>query len=66
MNEYHKIQTVFKRDIQSKGKTLIEGQWTLPEFEYLASNIWAFTEKVDGTNIPRHAQRWPHHVRWQD
>lgn len=51
MNEYHKIQTIFKRDMQNKGKTLLEGQWTLPEFEYLASNIWAFTEKVDGTNI---------------
>ena len=47
MNEYHKIQTVFKRD----GKRLIDGQWTLPEFEYLAGNQWTYTEKVDGTNI---------------
>ncbi len=51
MNEYHKIQTVFKRDMESKGKTLLEGQWTLPEFEFLAGNQWVFTEKVDGTNI---------------
>jgi len=51
MNEYHKIQTVFKRDMQKNGKTLLEGQWTLPEFEYLAGNQWVFTEKVDGTNI---------------
>lgn len=51
MNEYHKIQTVFKRDMENKGKTLLEGQWTLPEFEYLAGNQWVFTEKVDGTNI---------------
>ena len=51
MNEYHKIQTVFKRDMQKNGKTLLEGQWTLPEFEYLAGNKWVFTEKVDGTNI---------------
>lgn len=51
MNEYHKIQTVFKRDMTNKGKTLLEGQWTLPEFEYLAGNQWVFTEKVDGTNI---------------
>ena len=51
MNEYHKIQTVFKRDMASKHKTLLEGQWTLPEFEYLAFNKWVFTEKVDGTNI---------------
>lgn len=51
MNEYHKIQTVFKRDMERKGKTLLEGQWTLPEFEFLAGNQWVFTEKVDGTNI---------------
>ena len=51
MNEYHKIQTVFKRDMQKNGKTLLEGQWTLPEFEYLAGNRWVFTEKIDGTNI---------------
>lgn len=51
MSEYHKIQSIFKRDMTSRQKTLIEGQWTLPEFEYLANNIWTFTEKVDGTNI---------------
>lgn len=51
MTEYHKIQSIFKRDMQSRQKTLIEGAWTLPEFEYLAENEWTFTEKVDGTNI---------------
>lgn len=51
MSEYHKIQTLYKRDMSSKRKTLLEGQWTLPEFEYLADNLWTFTEKVDGTNI---------------
>lgn len=51
MSEYHKIQSIFKRDMTSKRKTLIEGDWTLPEFEYLANNVWVFTEKVDGTNI---------------
>lgn len=51
MSEYHKIQSIFKRDMTSKRKTLMEGQWTLPEFEYLANNTWVFTEKVDGTNI---------------
>jgi hypothetical protein len=49
--EYHKIQTMFKRDPDNKHKTLLEGEWTLPEFEYLAGNIWTFTEKVDGMNI---------------
>lgn len=51
MNEYHKIQTMFKRDMVNNGKTLLEGQWTLPEFKFLALNAWVFTEKVDGTNI---------------
>lgn len=51
MKEYHKIQTVFKRDMANKGKSLLVGQWTMPEFEYLATNEWIFTEKVDGTNI---------------
>jgi hypothetical protein len=51
MTEYHKIQSIFKRDMTSKRKTLIEGEWTLPEFEYLASNAWTFTENMDGTNI---------------
>jgi ATP-dependent RNA circularization protein (DNA/RNA ligase family) len=51
MEEYHKIQTVFFRDLESKHKYLLEGQWALPEFEYLAKNKWVFTEKVDGTNI---------------
>jgi hypothetical protein len=30
---------------------LIIGDWTHPEFEFLANNVWVFTEKVDGTNI---------------
>ena len=51
MKTYHKIQTVYKRDPENKFKTLLEGEYSLPEFEYLANNKWAFTEKVDGTNI---------------
>jgi len=51
MSEYHKIQTVYKRDPATKHKTLLEGEFSLPEFEYLKNNAWAFTEKVDGTNI---------------
>ena len=51
MIEYHKIQTVYKRDPSTNYKTLLEGEWSLPEFEYLSNNIWTFTEKVDGTNI---------------
>ena len=51
MHKYPKIQTVYLRDPENKYKTLLEGQWALPEFEYLKDNTWVFTEKVDGTNI---------------
>jgi len=51
METYHKIQTVFKRDPATKYKTLLMGEWALPEFEYLCCNPWVFTEKIDGTNI---------------
>lgn len=51
MKEYHKIQTVFKRDPENKFKTLLYDKYSLPEFEYLKDNEWIFTEKVDGTNI---------------
>jgi len=51
MNTYHKIQTVFKRDPETNFKTLLEDEYSMPEFEYLKDNTWIFTEKVDGTNI---------------
>lgn len=51
MTEYHKIQTVLKRDPATKMRTLLEGEYSLPELEYLADNAWDLTEKVDGTNI---------------
>lgn len=51
MEEYHKIKTVFKRDPDTKHKTLLEGEFSLPEFEYMQHNDWVFTEKLDGTNI---------------
>jgi len=50
MKEYHKIQTVYMRDPATNHRTLLEGQYSLPEFEYLKGNQWVFTEKVDGTN----------------
>lgn len=49
--EYHKIQTVYLRNPDDNFKTLLEGEFALPEFKYLALNRWVFTEKVDGTNI---------------
>lgn len=51
MEEYPKIQTVFLRNPETKFKTLLEGKFALPEFEYLQNNLWYFTEKVNGTNI---------------
>jgi ATP-dependent RNA circularization protein (DNA/RNA ligase family) len=48
MEKYHKIQTLFKRDEAGK---IIEGDWSLEEFEYLQNNKWIYTEKIDGTNI---------------
>lgn len=51
MTEYHKIQSIWKRDPETKYKNFIEGAWALPEIGYLANTTWVFTEKVDGTNI---------------
>lgn len=48
--KYPKIQSIFKRDPEDM-KHFLLGQYTTPEFEYLANNEWIFTEKVDGTNI---------------
>ena len=54
MQEYHEIQTIFLRDPDTKYRTLLEGQFALPEFEYLQNNPWVWTEKVNGTNIRVH------------
>lgn len=51
MKEYHKIDSVFKRDPATNNKTFIMGDWANDAFGYLADNEWVFTEKVDGTNI---------------
>lgn len=47
-DEYHKINAPYKRD---KKGVMLQGDWCMPELEYLADNEWEFTEKVDGTNI---------------
>ncbi len=49
MEEYHKIQTLFKRD--EKTKKLIEGEFTDRTVEFIKDLKWQFTEKIDGTNI---------------
>lgn len=48
---YHKIDSVYKRDPATKNKSFLIGQFARPEFDYLALNEWVGTEKVDGTNI---------------
>ena len=53
MIEYHKIDTIFERDMEGS-KKLIEGKFRSKAVEYLAENEWIFTEKIDGTNIRVH------------
>lgn len=48
--EYHKIETLFERDVNGN-KKLIEGKYRNSSMDYLKNNTWVFTEKVDGTNI---------------
>lgn len=49
--EYHKINSVFKRDPENRNKTFLIGQYADPVFEYLQDSAWVGTEKIDGTNI---------------
>lgn len=58
MKEYHKIETLFKRNMAGD-KKLVEGEFRNPAIEYLKDNKWSFTEKVDGTNIRVH---WDGHT----
>lgn len=48
---YPKIQTLYERDERN---VIIPGEWSVPEFGYLADAPWRWTEKVDGTNIRLH------------
>ena len=54
MIPYHKIQTVYLRDPETKFKTLLEGQFATDAIAYLADREWLWTEKIDGTNIRVH------------
>ena len=51
MKEYHKINSIYKRDMSKPNKPFILGDWAEPEFAYLQNNEWEWTEKIDGTNI---------------
>lgn len=48
MDEYTKINTIWKRDDRGR---IIEGDYATPEFAYLSGAHWEWTEKVDGTNV---------------
>jgi ATP-dependent RNA circularization protein (DNA/RNA ligase family) len=50
MIQYHKIESVFKRDPETNFATFLD-EFTNPTFEALAHIGWVGTEKVDGTNI---------------
>ena len=50
MKEYHKIETVFNRDIEGS-KKLIEGDYRNESIRFIKDLPWEFTEKIDGTNI---------------
>ena len=53
MRTYEKIETVFCRDTDGT-KRLILNDFRNPTIEYLKDNVWAFAEKIDGTNIRVH------------
>ena len=53
MKEYHKIETVFNRDIDGT-KKLIEGDFRSETLEYLKDCTFVWTSKVDGTNTRVH------------
>lgn len=50
MQEYHKINTLYKRDIEGT-KKLIEGEYRDPTLEFLKDLKWIWTEKIHGANV---------------
>jgi len=50
MEEYIKIDTIYKRDIEGT-KKLLDGEFRNPAVEFVKNDEWVWTEKVDGTNI---------------
>ena len=50
MKEYHKIETLYKRDMDGT-KKLIIGDFRNPAIEMIKDCKWIGKEKIDGTNI---------------
>ena len=53
MKEYHKIETLYKREDSGKHKLLI-GEFRNETVKQCKDLQWIFTEKIDGTNIRIH------------
>lgn len=53
MKEYHKIETLYKRDMDGTKKLLV-GEFRNPAIEMLKNVCWVGKEKIDGTNIRIH------------
>lgn len=53
MYEYHKIETLYQRDMEGS-KKLMPGVYRDETVESLKDIKWQFTEKIDGTNIGIH------------
>lgn len=49
MNEYHKINNIYRRDTVTN--KIVQGEYFMPEFAFLADKQWIATEKIDGTNV---------------
>jgi len=54
MREYHKIDSLWKRDMTQKTHPIILGSYANPIFALLKDLEWEWTEKIDGTNIRVH------------
>lgn len=50
---YQKINTLYKRDSNNKN-AIIEGDYSIPEFEYLKNCMFNVEEKIDGTSMSYH------------
>ena len=48
---YTKINTLYKRNLESKNHEIIPGEYSDPEVEYLKDLLWECYLKVDGTNM---------------
>ena len=45
MKEYHKIDSIFKRDMTKPNKPFIMGEYCDEAIEYLKDNMWECTER---------------------